>query len=153
MRLIEFFKLKNFKIERQNPDADIHYVLDNTKSKLNIEKEEEFEYKYGKILESNGYNKNLKIVLLNIRDSAFRGKSSFTDYRNIYNHDNYNDTIKFLLENDYFLIRVGRKVNYKFNFKKNFIDYPYSKFMSDEMDLYMAKNVISVFRQGLVLMD
>ena len=137
--LIKFFRLKNFIIERQNPDADIYYVLDNSKSNLNIEKEEEFEYKYGKILERNGYKKNLKIVLLNIRDSAFRGKNSYTGYRNVYNHNNYNDTIKFLLENNYFVIRVGRRVNHKFNFEKNFIDYPFSKFMSDEMDLYMAK--------------
>jgi putative glycosyltransferase (TIGR04372 family) len=138
-KLIKFLNLRKFIIERENPDADINYVLNKTKSNLIIENEQEFDFKYEKILEKFGYNKDLKIVLLNIRDSAFRGMSSFTDYRNIYNYENYHDSINYLIKNNYFLIRVGRHVKHKFNFKENFIDYPFSKFRSDQMDLYMAK--------------
>ncbi len=138
-KLIKLFNLRKFAIERENPDADFNYVLNKTKSNLIIENEQEFDFKYEKILEKFGYNKDLKIVLLNIRDSAFRGMSSFTDYRNIYNYENYHDSINYLIKNNYFLIRVGRHVKHKFNFKENFIDYPFSKFKSDQMDLYMAK--------------
>ena len=139
MILFQFFRFKEFFIERENPDADIHYVLDNSKTRLTIEKEEEFNLKNKKILEQNGYNENLKIILLNIRDTAYRGPSKFTDYRNIYKYENYNDTIKYLINKNYFVIRVGRAAKFKFEFKENFIDYPFSKIMSDQMDLYLAK--------------
>ncbi len=138
--LIDLFKLKKkFSIERDNPDADINYVLDNSKTRLRIEKEEEFNFKNEKILKQNGYDENLKIILLNIRDSAYRGPSKFTDYRNIYKYENYNETIKYLIKNNFFIVRVGLSSNFKFDFKQNFIDYPFSKIMSDQMDLYLAK--------------
>lgn len=137
--LINFFKLKDLIIERDNPDADIFYILDNSNTKLTINNEKNFNQKNKKILVKNGYQDKLKIVLINIRDSAFRGPSNFTNYRNTYNYENFNDTIDYLIRNNFFVIRVGKAAHYKFPLKKNFIDYPFSSIQSDEMDLYMSK--------------
>ena len=45
----------------------------------------------------------------------------------IYIKENYRETINFLTKNNYFVIRVGRAAEYKFNLEKNFLIMPFQK--------------------------
>ncbi|WP_440920359.1 TIGR04372 family glycosyltransferase [Candidatus Pelagibacter sp.] len=136
--LFNFFNLKNFNPERSNPDADINYVLGDSESKIKIDVNN-FENIYRQMLYKYGLKPNQKIVLIHLRDAAYRGLSDFTDFRNIYHKENYIETINFLTKNNYFVIRVGRAAEYKFNIEKNFFDYAFSEIKSDQMDLFLAK--------------
>ena len=49
---------------------------------------------------------------ITVRDAAYRGFSDFTDFKNIYQKENYRETINFLTKNNYFVIRVGRAAEY-----------------------------------------
>ncbi len=137
--LLKFLKLyKKFSCDRLYSDADINYVLDNSKTTFNLSKE---------IINQNqnklklaGLKNDQKIITIHLRDSAFRGFSKMTDYKNIYNFKNYYKSINYLIKKGFFVIRTGHSANYKFNIKnKNFLDYPFSNLKSDIMDIVIAK--------------
>jgi putative glycosyltransferase (TIGR04372 family) len=99
---------------------------------------------YGnQLLKKIGIHKNTKIVCLNVRDPAYLKKNfknknfSYQNYRDA-NIKNFVLPIKNLLKKGYFVIRMGKNVSNRTNIKhKNFLDYPFCKFQSDFMDLFL----------------
>ena len=136
--LFNFFGLKDlFCANRKFGDEDTNYLIDKSKPTITLKKE--ILNKNLEKLYKNGLKKNQKIVCIHIRDSAFRGYSDFTDYKNTYDYKNYYKTIKFLLKKKYYVVRTGRKSFHKFKIKdSNFLDYPFSKVQSDDMDMVLA---------------
>lgn len=146
--LLKFLKLNDkFCCDRNNSDADINCVLDNSKTTFNVPKD---------IINQNlnklkllGLKNNQKIITIHLRDSAFRGLSKMTDYKNIYNFKDYYKSINYLIKKGFFVIRTGHAVNYKFNIKNNnFLDYPFSNIKSDIMDIVIAKQSFFCISSG-----
>ena len=92
-----------------------------------------------KLLYERGLGQNQKIVLLHLRDIAFRGYNEFTDYKNIYKIDNYLKSVRYLIDLGYYVIRTGARSNapIKIN-SKNFLDYPFSNIRTEELDVVIA---------------
>ena len=95
------------------------------------------------LLKKIGISKNAKIVCINVRDQAYLKKNfthrdfSYQNYRDA-NIKNFVYPIKNLLKKGYFVIRMGKNVSKRTNIKhKHFIDYPFTKFRSDFMDLFL----------------
>ena len=60
------------------------------------------------------------------------------DYRNI-DFKYFKKTAEYLINNNFFVIRVGSLADKKSDLKnENFLDYPFSNYKSDFMDLYIA---------------
>lgn len=92
-----------------------------------------------KILENNGI-KFKKFVCLHVRDNNYYKDLGRREYRNS-NIDNYIDMIKYLIEKDYNVFRLGDKPAPKVKFNhKNFFDVPYTNLKSEIMDLFLIKN-------------
>ena len=90
------------------------------------------------ILSEKGLSKK-KFVCLHVRDQEFYKDGDRRPYRNS-NINNYIELIKFLIQKDYTVFRLGEKPLNKINFNnKDFIDYPNSGLKSDIMDLYLIK--------------
>ena len=81
---------------------------------------------------------NNKFIVLHIRDNNYINEDSETGLRLIDN-DNYIDAINFAIKRNYKVVRVGRNPKYRINLNNDFfIDYPFSKFQNDFMDLYLT---------------
>ena len=98
-----------------------------------------------KILKNYGYE-NKKIILFIVRDSTYL-KSIYNNKDiavNYHSHrddiiENYYTAMLFLANKGYLVIRMGKKVKKKMSIKhKNIIDYPFCKFKSDFMDIFLA---------------
>ena len=146
--LLKFLKLQNkFICDRFYSDSDVNNVLDKTKPSFQISKKE-IDNNLN-FLKKIGLKKNQKIITIHLRDSAFRGLHEMTDYRNIYNFQDYYKSINYLINKGFFVIRTGQKVNYKFKIKnKNFLDYPFSNLKSEIMDMVIAKNSFFCISSG-----
>lgn len=111
----------------------------------NVLKFRDDEIKYAKkILEKNKIDLSKKIVCLNVRDSAYlkdiyKGKDmSYHDRRDAEVND-YLDVIKYLVSKNYMVIRMGKKMKHEVNFMhENFIDYPFSSFKQDFLDIFFG---------------
>ena len=78
------------------------------------------------------------IVCVHVRDSGYKNDSGRKPYRNS-NINNYIDMIKYLINKNYFVVRMGNSSANKINFtNKNFFDYAQSSINSDVMDLYLT---------------
>tara|TARA_B100000989_G_scaffold233385_2_gene180175 strand:+ start:3219 stop:4487 length:1269 start_codon:yes stop_codon:yes gene_type:complete len=97
------------------------------------------------ILKINGIDVNRKIIVFIIRDQAylnhyFRGNWDYHEYRN-YDIDKFELIFKELIDQGYFVIRMGKKMNKKINIQSNlFLDYAFCDFKSDILDLYLMSN-------------
>ena len=92
-----------------------------------------------KILSQFVHSRKDKIVCVHVRDGFYRNDFKRKTYRNS-NIENYKKAINFLINKGYLVIRLGDKNCKKTKFKnKHFIDYPFSKFKSEDMDLYLIK--------------
>ncbi len=145
--LFKIFNLNNFICDRKFTDSDLNYKLDKTPISFKLDTS---------IIQDNlkklyqiGLNKNKKIVLIHLRDSAYRGYSKMTDYKNINDISPYYKTIYYLINKGFFVIRTGRAANIKFEINsKNFLDYPFSNLKSDEMDLVIANQSFLTISSG-----
>jgi putative glycosyltransferase (TIGR04372 family) len=97
-----------------------------------------------KILKKMGINS--KYVCIYTRDNKYLNETysyndwSKHDYRNI-DIDILIDTVKLLIEKDFYVVRVGKKAEKKMNFKNDkFIDYSFSNFQNDFMDVFLLGN-------------
>ena len=92
-----------------------------------------------------GIPRNAKYICLLVRDTAYYSNHSDNDtcnslraYRNA-DISSYKKAALFLAENDFYVIRMGKKINTEFDVKhKNVIDYASSQFRSDFMDIYLS---------------
>jgi len=87
-----------------------------------------------------GLDSKSKFVCLHVRDSKFRNDPKRRNFRNS-DIKNYEETIKYLLNNGYYVFRMGRIADKKVDINhEKFIDYPFSNLNSEMMDLYLIKN-------------
>jgi len=123
-------------------DRDIHNLLDNTKQHLFLSKDEN---QIGlDILKEMGIPVNSRIVCLLVRDSAYLSSKipscnwNYHNYRDN-NVENYLLAAEYLVEQGFFVFRMGRVVNKPFfSNKTGIIDYANSKYASDFMDIYLG---------------
>ena len=110
---------------------DINYKL--------VDLEERVKSECENILNSFQIKKSDKIVCLHVRDGGYKKDYSRKSYRNS-NINNYIKSIKYLIQKGFWVIRLGDYPTKKTKFKnKKFIDIPYSKIKSQEMDLYLIQ--------------
>ena len=141
-RKFEF--LKAHRTRNNNADYDVHNLIDKLPTQLTLTKDEL--NRGNKILKRYGYQ-NKKIILFIIRDdsylkSVYRKKYSISNYHGHRDDDieNYKNAMLFLAKKGYLVFRMGKKVKKKIDIKhKNIIDYPFCKFKSDFMDVFLAK--------------
>ena len=86
------------------------------------------------------YNlENKKIVCLHVRDQNYYNDSNRRIYRNS-NINNYKEAIKYLIDKNYLVVRIGDKSAKKMDYQNRyFIDYPFTKIKSEIMDLFLIK--------------
>ena len=81
-----------------------------------------------------------RLVLLHVRDEKYRNDKDRRSYRNS-NINSYIESIKHLINQNYFVIRVGRYPSKEILFKdKNFFDYATSNIQEDILDIFLMKN-------------
>jgi len=136
----ENFRFSFLGIKNLYTSQDISYNqitplgIKEAKADLENEKKKEFY----KTLRSHGI-KDKKFVCLHVRDNKYLHDVGRREYRNS-DVNNYVDLIKLLVNKDYYVIRLGDKPTGKINYSsKQFIDYPYSNFKSELMDLFLIK--------------
>ena len=92
-----------------------------------------------KKLDSLKINKSDKIVCLHVRDGSYRKDHNRRSYRNS-NINNCFKAIQYLIDKGFWVIRIGNLPTNKVKFKnKKFIDYPYCKIKSQQMDLFLIQ--------------
>ena len=80
-----------------------------------------------------------RLVLIHVRDDQYRNDKNRKDYRNS-DINKYIESIKYLIENNYFVVRVGRKPTNKIHFKhENFLDYSSLDIQEDNLDIFLMK--------------
>lgn len=108
----------------------------NIQIKLDIEN-----YKFD--LNKNEFIKKIKYkkyICIHVRDSNYKRDKSRRTYRNSH-IKNYLVGIKYLINQGYFVIRLGDDLADDFKFThKNYFDYAKSKIKDDLIDLYLIKN-------------
>ncbi|MDA9040177.1 TIGR04372 family glycosyltransferase [Gammaproteobacteria bacterium] len=129
-------------VEKQGNTADLKGLLPKTKPHLSFTDKED--KTANAFLKSIGCNK--KFVCLSIRDSGYL-KETFP--HNNFSYHNYRDSevetyissIEYLLENDFFVIRMGKIVNDSLDIKHdNFLDYASSDLKNDFLDIWLMAN-------------
>ena len=111
--LINLFNFKNLVYDGPFDNIDSDLLLKKFRPQINIPNE--FKKKFYKF--KNIFNsKKRKIVCITIRDNAYYGKSNLTEYRNS-DIKNCKRGINYLIQNGYFVIRMGRLTQKKLNIK------------------------------------
>jgi len=111
----------------------------NTNINFSIDLEEEKNKESKKYLKSLGISENDKFVCIHVRDSIYYDDSKRRPFRNS-NIENYTNLIKHLIDNNYYVIRLGVN-NKNFEFKHNkFLDYSSFDNKKDFFELYLIKN-------------
>ena len=81
---------------------------------------------------------NNKFIVLHIRDDNYINEESETGLK-LVNTDHYIDAINFAIKRNYKVVRIGKNPKQRINVTNVFfIDYPFSKFQNDFMDLYLT---------------
>jgi len=130
-------------------DRDIMGVLKETNPQLQLTEIEI--QKCIKKLKDYGIDKNKKIVTISIRDDLYHKDREFTNYRNG-NINNLIETIKYLLDQDYIVIRMGStkddsNIEFILN-NKNYINYSRSNIRSEAMEVYLGYKCDFVITSG-----
>lgn len=120
-------------------DRDVLGILEKTDSQLKLTQNEINLCNLK--LNNIGLEDDCKVVALSIRDGSYHNEKEYTNYRNG-NIFNLIETIKYLLENNYAVIKMGvtseaAGVDFIINNKK-YINYSDSNLKSQLMDLYIG---------------
>ncbi len=133
-------KSKNFSENSDKINIRIQSILKNKKSNLTFSKHQ---INLGTQLIKDINKENFKIICISGRDSGYLNKYipqrdwTYHDYRNM-NFNNYKKTIDYLVNNNFFVIKVGNFVQDNFTFKdKNYFDYSRSNIKSDFLDIFI----------------
>lgn len=123
-------------------DRDVNNLLDKYPSHLSLMEKEE---KRGQdILKEMGVPLYSKFVCLLVRDSAYLNSHQPKQDWNYHNYrdcdiDNYLIAAEYLVEQGFYVLRMGRVINKPFISNKiGIIDYANSKWASDFMDIYLG---------------
>lgn len=120
-KFIEYENIKKFSLVKNNFDIN-HDIEKYCEIKLN---------KYKIPYE--------RLVLIHVRDDQYRDDKNRKDYRNS-DINKYIESIKYLIENNYFVIRVGRKPSNKIYLNHyNFLDYSSLDIQEDNLDIFLMK--------------
>ena len=93
-------------------------------------------------MERHGWIKGDKFICISVRDRAFFNESKISSHSyRCSNIDDYELTIKYLLDLGYWVIRMGKKVEEPIKINHNkLIDYGVDKNRSDLLDIWFCKN-------------
>lgn len=136
--------LKSHNIDQLLSTRDNFRIFDkNFKPSIKFSKPEKKIIK--KELYKIGLKKNQKFVCLIVRDAKYLNNrlnfdTTYHNYRDC-NVQNFKKGIKYLLDKGFFVFRMGKLQDEKLHFKnKNFLDYAFSKYRSDLMDVWLMSN-------------
>lgn len=128
-----FYMMSNEYLEFKNAPPTLNFTIEE-------------ERKGREILKDMGIHENDWFVCIFSRDNLYLEtiehdftelNSQYHEYRNSH-IDTYIDAVKFIIDNGGFVIRLGKIQAKKMNFRHpRFIDYPFSRFRSDFMDIYL----------------
>ena len=157
-------------------DRDVNNLISNVCSSSNVWLTKDEEEKGRRGLIKLGINPKDKFVCLIVRDSAYLDKQkqenhsgvdwSYHDYRDT-EIDDYKLAAQYLVEQGYYVIRMGATVNKPFACDSDkIIDYAYENMRTDFMDIYLGLKchfciststgydaVPSLFRRPLVVVN
>ncbi len=157
-------------------DRDVNNLISNVCSSSNVWLTKDEEEKGKKELLKLGINPKDKFVCLIVRDSAYLEKQkqdshsgvdwSYHDYRDT-EIDDYKLAAQYLVEQGYYVIRMGVTVNKPFVCDSDkIIDYAYENMRTDFMDIYLGLKchfciststgydaIPSLFRRPLVIVN
>ena len=141
-RFFKIFKLHNIDTLLSTRD---NYRIFNKNFKPSIKFSTFERKKIEKELSMIGLKKKQKFVCLIVRDAKYlKSRLDFdTTYHNYRDCDiqNFKKGIKYLLDKGFFVFRMGKLQDKKLNLKnKNFLDYAFSKYRSDLMDVWLMAN-------------
>ena len=121
-------------ISHLRPQSDIYNVLTKYPPLIKFDLKELNDGE--NFLKKIGIDKNDKFVCIHNRSNCYRNEP-FNSVRNS-SIENFEKGIKFLLDNNIKVIRMGRDEKNKFDLKsKNFFDYSSSNFQNDFLDFYL----------------
>jgi len=142
--IICFFHANKHKIKFIESDRDILNIHSNPKIKKNIKFTFEEESLGYKILKRIGLKKHDKFVCLIVRDNNYLNTThpdtdwSYHDYRDS-DVKSYYLAAENLAKRGYYVLRMGNMNKEKLiSNNKKIIDYSYSKFRSDFMDIFLS---------------
>ena len=146
----KIFQLQDHIFEIDHDDFEGILIDNHYKFEFN-----NYEDKIGyNFLNKIGFDKNKKIICLVVRDSNYK-KSIKPEYDWSYHHyrdcdvDDFNDSIKYLIENGYQILRMGKFVSKKSFFKnKFFFDYAVSDIRTDFLDIWLMSKCFFCLSTG-----
>jgi len=101
-----------------------------------------------------GIIKHNKWICISNRDSKYLEKrfkninSSYHNYRD-FSITSMKKAIEYFISKNYYVVRIGSLMREKLNFEHEmFIDYPFSKFQSDFLDIYLSSKCCFYFGSG-----
>jgi len=109
-------------------------------------------------LKNHGWHVGQPYVCIIVRDSAYLRHLASPKFKNKYNYHNYRDSdintytegIIWLLNEGYFVIRMGSKMLYPMAFTdKNLVDYPFCNEKSDFLDVWLFANCTYTISTGV----
>ncbi len=134
--LLGLEKKVNIPYRHKNGSRDKTGIMLNSHYDISLLPEENKESEL--FLKKFGWSKGEKFVCVNVRDPAF-----FNESVNVRNSDidSFIDAVNYLLDLDYWVIRIGRKVNKSLDINDNkFIDYATDPKNNDLLDVWLCKN-------------
>jgi len=148
---LKIYKLRKYYISSDEigNDRDVNYLIYKNKEIFKIDSSDTLKAK--QILENKFGYKGQKIVCVFNRDSKYLKQNfindfSYHDFRNL-DGNLLIKSIKYLLDKGYFVFRMGQEAETKLKLKHdNFVDYPFSKYKSDFLDVLLFK--MSFFSVG-----
>ena len=136
--ILLFLKEKNHICGSSNADRDIHNVLSKTPSNFFFNKNEM--NKGNAFLKKLGIKKKSKYVCLYVRDPAYYEYKPASDYRNS-NINNFVLAVNYLLSKNYYVFRMGYKVQKELKIKSpNFFDYATNGMRTEFLDIFLGHN-------------
>jgi len=136
--IIGIFKTLRVNYSNFSPKEAFNYRWDyGFNKKINIDLHENKKTKLKKILQKIGMPENQWYACIHIREGGYY-KDNVTERNN--SISNFFLAIDYVIKQGGWVIRLGDSSMTKFPKFKNLIDYPFTPFKSEAMDLYLIKN-------------
>jgi putative glycosyltransferase (TIGR04372 family) len=141
-QLLKTINLRKHLISDYSWGYDIYNLVYKHKSSIQLTSDEEFK---GQSILHKIFDKKKKLVALYMRDytfnqSMFKNEKNIHEYRNS-NIDDYNLVLNYLSQNNYQVVRLGRKFSQKMKEDVNLYDYAFSEKQSDLLDIYIPSKI------------
>lgn len=121
--------------ENISRDRDVYNLLDKFPPNIKFTKKETA---YGNIILNKLGLLNRKFIVLHLRDDNYLREDFKSGLKEV-NINNYTKAIQYALSQNYKVVRVGKNPKNKIQIdNKNFIDYPFTEYQNDFMDLFLV---------------